>query len=73
MSEYPELYERIDRLDKELDVQAALIESLTNRVDAALEVVLELERMSRRAPRKSKGKTGSPHPSLPERYDQDEG
>ncbi len=57
MTEYPELFEKIDRLDREMDVQAALIESLTDRVSGLVEVVLELERTKgvRRSSNKKKG------------------
>jgi len=59
MTEYPELFEKIDRLDREMDVQASLIESLTDRVSGLVEVVLELERT--RGVRQSKNKKkGSP-------------
>jgi len=64
MSEYPELFEKIDRLDREMDVQAALIESLTDRVSGLVECVLQLER-TRDVRRSKKTRTGSPHPSLP--------
>ena len=43
MSEFPELFEKIDRLDREMDVQAALIESLTDKVSYLGEAVLQLE------------------------------
>ena len=63
MTEYPELFEKIDRLDKEMDVQAALIESLTDKVAHLVEVVLQQEQVTRRAPRNAKKRTGSPTPS----------
>jgi len=44
MTEYPELFEKIDLLDKEMDVQAALIEKLTDTVSYLTEAVLQLER-----------------------------
>ncbi len=44
MTEYPELFEKIDLLDKELDVQAALIEKLTDVTSYLQEAVLQLER-----------------------------
>ncbi len=62
MTEYPELFEKIDRLDKEMDVQVALIEGLTNSVSALVESVLELER-TRVVRRSQNRKTGSPTPS----------
>ena len=64
MTEYPELFEKIDRLDREMDVQAALIESLVDKVDGLVHEMLQLEQMTRRAPRKTKTRTGSPTPSL---------
>ena len=64
MTEYPELFEKIDRLDKEMDVQAGLIEGLTDRVDGLVETVLELER-TRAMRRSSKNQKGTPTPSLP--------
>ncbi len=64
MTEYPELFEKIDRLDKELDVQASLIEGLTNAVGALQQIVLELER-TRVVRRSTNKKRGSPNPSLP--------
>ncbi len=64
MTEFPELFEKIDRLDRELDVQAALIEALTDRVSGCCEIVLELERT--RGVRRSKPKKGSSAtPSMP--------
>jgi len=65
MTEYPELFEKIDRLDREMDVQVALIEGLVDRVDGLVETVLELSTAKGRAPRKNSTKTGSPTPSLP--------
>ena len=65
MTEYPELFEKIDRLDREMDVQAALIESLVDKVDGLVEVVLSLDTTKGRAPRKSKTRTGSSTPSMP--------
>jgi len=64
MTEYPELFEKIDRLDKEMDVQAALIESLTDRVSGLVEVVLELERtrVVRRSTNKEKGSSAPSKP-----------
>ena len=63
-TEYPELFEKIDRLDREMDVHAALLESLTDRTSAGeyevLQLVADVEAM-RRA-RKIK-KKGSPTPS----------
>ncbi len=64
MSEFPELFEKIDRLDREMDVQAALIESLSDRVSYLAESVLQLERT--RVVRRTKPKQGVPAtPSLP--------
>jgi len=58
MTEYPELFEKIDLLDKELDVQAALLEKLNDRLAYMEEAVLQLERtrVVRRSP-KSKDPT----------------
>ncbi len=66
MSEFPELFEKIDRLDKELDVQAAIIEGLTDRVSYLDQAVLQLERtrVVRRSS-KSKGGASVPLPSMP--------
>ena len=65
MTEYPELFEKIDRLDREMDVQAALIEGLTDRVSGLVEVVLELERTRGVRRAKPKNQKGSSTPSLP--------
>ena len=64
-TEYPELFECIDRLDKEMDVQAALIEGLVDQVAALTQDVLQQEQVTRRAPRKSKNQKGTPTPSMP--------
>jgi len=70
MTEYPELFEKIDRLDKELDVQAAILEKLVDQVSYLEEAVLQLERT--RVVRRSKDKkAGVPLPlpsSLPGGY-----
>jgi len=69
MSQYPELFEKLDALDKEMDVQVALIEKLTDKVDYLGEAVLQLERT--RVVRRSKNKEGGapgaqpPTPSMP--------
>jgi len=64
MTEYPELFEKIDRLDREMDVQAALIEGLVDRVDGLVESVLELA--PARAVRRTRStKKGPPTPSQP--------
>ena len=63
-TEYPELFECIDRLDKEMDVQAALIEGLVDKVDGVCAVVLQLEQM-KGTTRSTKTKKGTPTPSLP--------
>jgi len=66
MSEFPELFEKIDRLDKEMDVQASLIEKLVDQVSYLEEAVLQLERT--RVVRRTKPKEGGvplPLPSLP--------
>ena len=65
MSEYPELFEKIDRLDKELDVQAALIEGLVDKLAWIEERVLKLELRRDASRSRNKAKTGSPTPSLP--------
>ncbi len=44
MTEYPELFEKIDRLDREMDVQAAILEKLVDQVSYLEEAVLQLER-----------------------------
>jgi len=44
MTEYPELFEKIDLVDKELDVQAAMLEKLNDRLAYMEEAVLQLER-----------------------------
>jgi len=61
MTEYPELFEKIDRLDRELDVQAALIESLTDKVSYLSEGMLQLER-TRVVRRSRKQKDGGSQP-----------
>jgi len=64
VTEYPELFEKIDRLDKELDVQAALIEGLVDKLAWTEERVLKLE--LRRDASRSRNKTKDPlTPSLP--------
>ena len=65
MTEYPELFEKIDRLDREMDVQAALIESLVDKVDGLVHVMLSLDTTKGRAPRKSKKQASSSTPSMP--------
>ena len=57
MSEFPELFEKIDRLDREMDVQAALIESLVDKVDGLVHEMLQLVPVKGRAPRKCKTRT----------------
>jgi len=64
VTEYPELFEKIDLLDKELDVQAALIEKLTDTVSYLTEAVLQLERT--RVVRRSNIKKGVPAVPLSE-------
>jgi len=64
VTEYPELFEKIDRLDKELDVQAALIEGLVDKLAWTEERVLKLE--LRRDASRSRNKNKDPlNPSLP--------
>jgi len=63
MSQYPELFEKIDRLDRELDVQAALIESLVDKLAWTEERVLKLELTKGVGRSKPKNKKGSPTPS----------
>jgi len=65
LTEYPELFEKIDSLDKELDVQAALLEKLNDRLAYMEEAVLQLERT--RVVRRPKAKSAETHlpPSLP--------
>ncbi len=69
MTEFPELFEKIDRLDREMDVQASLIEKLVDQVSYLEESVLQLERT--RVVRRSSNKkdvAGPPpamRPSLP--------
>ena len=65
MSEFPELFEKIDRLDREMDVQASLIEKLVDQVSYLEEAVLQLERTRAVRRTKSKTKEGSPYPSMP--------
>jgi len=62
MSEYPELFEKMDRLDREMDVQAALIESLTDKVDGLVQVVLKLG--LRVDASRSKNKKGNPNVAI---------
>ncbi len=65
MTEYPELFEKIDLLDKEMDVQAAMLEKLVDQVSYLSEAVLQLERtrVVRRSNTKKEGVP--PTPSLP--------
>jgi len=65
MTEYPELFEKIDRLDREMDVQAALIESLVDKVDGLVETVLELGRVKDASRSRSKPGRGTRTPSKP--------
>ncbi len=58
MTEYPELFEKIDLLDKELDVQAAIVEKLVDQVSYLEQAVLQLERT--RVVRRSNSKKGVP-------------
>jgi len=62
MTEYPELFEKIDRLDRELDVQAAILEKLVDQVSYLQESVLQLERtrVVRRTKPKSVGVASTP-------------
>ncbi len=65
MTEYPELFEKIDLLDKEMDVQATMLEKLVDQVSYLQEAVLQLER-TRVVRRSSNKKEGVPPPlSLP--------
>jgi len=66
-TEYPELFEKLDRLDREMDVQAALIEGLTDKVASLVEVVLQLERtrVVRRSNTKTKEAASVSPPSRP--------
>jgi len=65
MTEYPELFEKIDRLDREMDVQAALIEGLVDKVDGLVATVLEMASVNRTTRSRNKTRTGSPTPSQP--------
>ncbi len=67
MTEYPELFEKIDRLDKEMDVQAALIENLVDKLAWTEERVLKLE-LRRDASRSKNKKGSSATPSKPGGY-----
>ncbi len=62
MSEFPELFEKIDRLDREMDVQASLIEKLVDQVSYLEEAVLQLERtrVVRRTKPKKEGVASTP-------------
>jgi len=64
MTEYPELFERIDLLDKELDVQAAILEKLVDQVSYLEQAVLQLERT--RVVRRSTVKKDGAGQALPE-------
>jgi len=76
MTEYPELFEKIDLLDKEMDVQAAILEKLVDQVSYLEEAVLQLER-TRVVRRSSVKKEGvgqtqtDPSPSEPGGYSED--
>ncbi len=56
-------YEKIAALDKELDVQAGLIERLVDQVSYLEEAVLQLERTRAVRRSRNKDKEGSPTPS----------
>ncbi len=64
MTEYPELFEKIDLLDKEMDVQAALLEKLNDTVAYLVEAVLQLERTRVVRRPKPQNKTGAKPVSL---------
>ncbi len=65
MTEYPELFEKIDLLDKEMDVQAALLEKLNDTVAYLVEAVLQLERTRVVRRPKPQNKKGHLPPSVP--------
>ncbi len=74
MTEYPELFEKIDLLDKEMDVQAALLEKLTDVTSYLTEAVLQLERTRVVRRPKPQNKKGAKPLSLPSTQgDTDEG
>ncbi len=66
MSELMAQFETLSRLDKEMDVQAALIESLVDKLAWTEERVLKLELRRDASRSKPKIKKGPPTPSLPE-------
>ncbi len=73
MTEYPELFEKIDLLDKEMDVQAALLEKLNDTVAYLVEAVLQLERTRVVRRPKPQNKKGHHTPSLSAQGETDEG
>ncbi len=76
MTEYPELFEKVDLVDKEMDVQAALLEKLEDRMSYLEEAVLQLERtrvVRRSTIKKDGGSQPLPlPPSLPRGYREDQ-
>ena len=67
MTEYPELFEKIDSLEKEMDVQVRLIEGMHDRLAAVEDAVLGLTTTLGAMRRSRNGKkTGGPSiPSEP--------
>ena len=65
MSELMAQFEKIELLDKELNVQAAIIEGLVDKLAWTEERVLKLELRRDASRSRNKNKTGSPHPVLP--------
>ena len=63
VSELMAQFETLSRLDKELDVQAALIESLVDKLAWCEERVLKLELLKGTTRSKPKNKAGVPPPS----------
>jgi len=68
MSELMAQYEQLAKLEKEMDIQVALIEKLVDQVSYLEEAVLQLERTRVMRRPKAQNKKGSPTPSLPGGY-----
>ena len=64
MSELMAQFEKIELLDKELNVQAAIIEGLVDKLAWTEERVLKLELRRDASRSRNKNKMGSPQPPL---------
>ena len=64
-TEYPELFEKIDELDKLMDIQTGLFEKMNDRVDGMREVMLQLVADVEAMRRSRTKRKGSSTPSVP--------